>query len=69
MEEQTLSREIRWQGKLVVIENVPMGVCAQCSEKVLKPEVVKAIDQIIAERRDPKRTIRVPVFRYEPVIA
>ncbi len=66
VEERLLPREVRWQGQLLVLENVPMGVCVQCGEKVLKPEVTKAIDRILQDGEKPTRTMRVPVYHLEP---
>ena len=68
VEERLLPREIRWGGKLLVFEGVPVGVCTQCGEKVLKPEVAKSLDRVLAERRKPMRTMRVPVYGYEPAL-
>lgn len=69
VEEQLMPRECRWKGKLFIFENVPMGVCTQCGEKVLKPEVAKAIDRVFQEERKPTKTIRVPVYQYELDVA
>jgi YgiT-type zinc finger domain-containing protein len=66
VEERLMPRELRWQGQLFVFENVPMGVCTQCGEKVLTPEVAKDIDRILEDKRKPTRTIEVPVYHYEP---
>lgn len=65
VEEKLMLREIRWDDQLFIIENVPMGVCNQCGEKVIKPKVAKVIDQIIEEEREPAKTIQVPVYQYE----
>ena len=65
VEEKLMPREIRWGDQLFIIENVPMGVCIQCGEKVIKPKVAKVIDQIIEEEREPSKTIQVPVYQYE----
>lgn len=62
VEERVIQREIRWRGKLFIIENVPVGVCVQCGEKVLKPEVANDIDQIIQKKKKPEKTIKVPVY-------
>ena len=51
VEEQRMPHELRWQGQLFIFENVPMGVCTQCREKFLKPEVAKAIDQVLREKK------------------
>lgn len=65
MEEKLLPREVRWKDRLFIIENVPMGVCVQCGEKVLKPDVAKGIDRILQEKKKPTKTIQVPVYRFE----
>ncbi len=69
VEEQLMPRECRWKDKLFILENVPVGVCTQCGEKVLKPEVAKAIDRVFQEERKPTKTIQVPVYQYEPDVA
>ncbi len=69
VEEQLTLREIRWKSKLFVFENVPLGVCTQCGEKVITPEVAKVIDQLLHERKKPSKTIEVPVYQYEPKVA
>lgn len=66
VEERRLSREVRWQGQLFIIENVPLGVCIQCGEKVLTPEVGKGIDQVLQAKKQPAKMIQVPVYQYEP---
>mgnify|MGYP001581950212 FL=1 len=65
VEERLMARELRWQGQLFIFENVPMGVCTQCGEKVLMPEVAKGIDQILQEKKKPTKTIQVPVYQYK----
>jgi YgiT-type zinc finger domain-containing protein len=67
--EQFTPREIHWKGKLFIFENVPLGICVQCGEKVIKPEVAKAIDQVLLQEKQPIRIIEVPVYRYEPSAA
>lgn len=65
VDEQFLSREVRWHGQLFVFENVPMGICRQCGEKILTPNVAKTIDRILLGKRSPAKTIKVPVFYYD----
>jgi len=68
VEERLIPREVRWQKELFIIENVPVGVCNQCGEKVLKPEVAKAIDLILKWKKRPSKTIKVPVYEYKPAL-
>ncbi len=65
VDEQLLPREIRWKEALLVFEDVPMGVCTQCGEKFLRPEVAKRIDTILRSRKRPIRTLQVPVYQYQ----
>jgi YgiT-type zinc finger domain-containing protein len=67
--ENVLPRELRWKGQLYIIEDVPIGVCSQCGEKFLKPEVAKAIDRVLKQERRPQKIIKVPVYHYEPDVA
>lgn len=69
VEEKLMSREIRWRDRLFIFENVPMGVCKQCGEKILKPDVTKAIDQVLNDKKKPTRTIKVPVYEYKTKVA
>ena len=65
VEERLVPREIRWKGELLVFENVPMGVCAQCGEKFLRPEVAKTIDAALESAKRPTRVLQVPVYQYQ----
>ena len=65
VEERLLPREIRWKGELLVFENVPMGVCTQCGEKFLRPEVAKTIDAALESAQRPSRVLQVPVYLYQ----
>ena len=62
VEEQSLPREIWREHRLLVVENVPMGVCRQCGEKFLKPDVAKALDKLLETQSDPHRTMEVGVY-------
>ncbi|MDP2625839.1 MAG: type II toxin-antitoxin system MqsA family antitoxin [Candidatus Rokubacteria bacterium] len=61
VQERTATREVRWQGELFLVEQVPMGVCNQCGERFLKPDVAKAIDKLLQTRKA-TRTALIPVL-------
>jgi YgiT-type zinc finger domain-containing protein len=65
VEEQYLPRELRWHNKWCILEDVSIGVCQQCGEKFLKPEVAKTTDRILQAGKTPIRTRAVPVYIYE----
>ena len=64
VEEKFITREIKWKGQLFIVENVPVGVCTQCREKVIKPNVAKTIDSIIQQQLKPIKNIKVPVYSF-----
>ena len=71
MREDYVKQEFWIKGKLIVIEDVPAGVCPQCGEKVVKAEVGRRIAALIddSKRLRKARTISVPVFKFEKQIA
>jgi YgiT-type zinc finger domain-containing protein len=46
--ERSIDRDIWWKGKLYLVREVPGGVCGQCGHKFFTPDVLKAIDLILA---------------------
>ena len=71
VQEQRIAREIWWRGKLHLVENVPVGVCRQCGQKVILPQVAKSVDQILAGQVPPDAFVAVPTYRFretEPVV-
>ena len=65
VQERRITREAWWQGKLHLIEGVPVGVCRQCGEKVLQPAVAKAIDRMLAGSVAPDSFVTVPTYRFQ----
>jgi YgiT-type zinc finger domain-containing protein len=61
VEERLIPLDVRWQKELFITENVPVGVCNQCGEKALKPEVAKTIDLILKWKKRPSKTINACV--------
>jgi len=51
--------------QLVIIENVPVGVCQHCGERYYPASVVEAMEHIAQSRAEPERTIIVPVRQYQ----
>jgi len=71
MEERRIKQDLWIKGKLIVIEDVPAGVCPQCGEKVVKADVGRWIAALIedSKRLRRARTISVPVIRFAKEIA
>ncbi|MDQ3686139.1 MAG: type II toxin-antitoxin system MqsA family antitoxin, partial [Acidobacteriota bacterium] len=47
MEEKKIKQDFWLKGSLIVIEDVPAGVCPQCGEKVVKAEVGRRLANLL----------------------
>ena len=62
VEERLIQRDVWWEGRLFIVDKVPVGVCKQCGEKVVLPEVAKQVDAILQQPGSPEKVITVPVY-------
>ena len=66
--EQRIEYDYRRKGRLLILSNVPAGVCCQCGEKYFTPDVLKKMDEIyhgIFERhQEPERVLTVPAASF-----
>ena len=68
VEEKQIEYDYRRLGRLLVISNVPTGVCRQCGEKYFKPEILKRMDQayhdVFDRHQEPERVLEVPAVSF-----
>ncbi|MBI1761337.1 MAG: type II toxin-antitoxin system MqsA family antitoxin [Acidobacteria bacterium] len=71
MRERQINHDFWIKGELIVIEDVPTGVCQQCGEKVVNAEVGRQIATLTtnAKQATQTRTIQVPVFHFTAKVA
>ncbi len=71
MAEKQITQEFWIKGKLILVEDVPVGVCPQCGEKVVKADIGQWIAALIkdSERLRKARTISVPVVKFAKAVA
>lgn len=62
--ERRLTVDRRFKGRLHEFENVPVGVCQDCGQRVYKGRVLERMELLSRDKRTIKRTIRVPVAEY-----
>jgi YgiT-type zinc finger domain-containing protein len=66
--ESRIDYDYRRREQLLIMRNVPAGVCRQCGEKYFVPDVLKQMDRIyheIVERhRKPEEVIEVPAVSF-----
>lgn len=63
VEERFVDVDYRTKTGLVIIENVPAGVCRQCGEQYYTADVVKAMEKLATEAPITK-TVTVPVREF-----
>jgi YgiT-type zinc finger domain-containing protein len=68
VEEDRIEYDYRRKGQLLLISNVPAGVCRQCGAKYFKAEVLKKMDEACHEifdlHRKPERVLAVPTASF-----
>ena len=67
MQENLVKQDFWIRGELIVIEDVPAGVCPQCGEKVVNAEVGRWITKLIenSERFAKAPRISVPAIKFK----
>ncbi len=53
----------RWDGRLVVVEDMPADVCPQCGEVYYPPEAVKRLDALRRQPPPADALVETPVYR------
>ena len=66
MEEKHIQQDFWVKNRLVVIENVPVGICNQCGEKIVKAKVGEQILELLNNKTliDQAPKISVPLIKY-----
>ena len=54
---------VRYQGQVVVIDNIPAEVCTICGDVLLKPETVQYIEELLKTSSQPAEM--VPLYEYK----
>ena len=67
MQEKLIKQDFWIQGKLIVVEDVPAGVCPKCGEKVVKADVGQWILRLIenSDRIARAPRISVPKIKFD----
>lgn len=67
MQEKLIKQDVWIRGELLIVEDVPVGVCPQCGEKVVKADVGLRITKLIEnpERIAKSPKISVPIIKFD----
>ena len=60
--EDTIRHPQEYEGRIVIIENMPVLICDQCGEILLRPETLDKIQQLVWSKSEPERTESIPVY-------
>ncbi len=64
--ERRVTVDRRFKGQLFEFENVPVGVCSGCGQRVYKGPVLEQLEHLAQSKSNIKKTIQVPVAEFEP---
>ncbi len=62
--ERLVRYSLDYDGRLVVVENVPARVCDRCGEVGVAAEVVDRLQQTVWSNQQPHRTVETQVYEY-----
>ena len=63
--EQQITIDYRWGDTLVVIKDVPAGVCQQCGEKYLASGVYKGLERLAKSKSHLMGKMTVDILAFE----
>jgi YgiT-type zinc finger domain-containing protein len=61
-EDRLIVHTVKYQGQIVVINDVPAEVCSICGDTLLKPETVRRIERLLQMKTRPTST--VPLYEF-----
>ena len=68
VEEKKIEYDYRRRSHLLVIHDVPAGVCRQCGEKYFQAQTLKKLDQmfhnVFDRQQEPDRILQIPAVSF-----
>lgn len=55
----------RFKGRPFEFENVPVGICRECGERIFKGEVLQKLEELSRDRKNFIRELSLPVAEYD----
>jgi YgiT-type zinc finger domain-containing protein len=68
MNARRIKQDFWIRGKLILVANVPAGVCPRCGEKIVKADVGLWLARVVrdSDRISKAPTISIPAIMYDP---
>ncbi|MDP3767745.1 MAG: type II toxin-antitoxin system MqsA family antitoxin [Dehalococcoidia bacterium] len=67
LERKTIRYTSEYEGKVVVVENVPALVCTQCGEALLEPDVAEKLQEIVWGKSGQAHRLEVDAYDFAQV--
>ncbi len=64
MVQSLVTYSVEYQGRMVIVENVPARVDPETGERFYSPQTVEQLQAIVWSDRQPDRVEQTPVFRF-----
>ena len=62
--DQKITYSLEFEGRFILVENVPARVDVETGERFFAPETVERLQQIAWSQEQPKRVIETSVFEF-----
>jgi len=62
--EKQVTYTLNFNGKMIVVENVPARVNQETGEQFFSPSTVENLQQTILEGKEPDHYVKVPVYNF-----
>ena len=66
--ETKVTYSLEFQGRFVVVEQVPARVSLRTGEQFFSPETVERLQKLAWGHSEPKRVIQTPVFDFQSAV-
>ena len=67
LDEKTITYPTEFDGRVVIVDNVPALVCSQCGEIALRPDVAEKLQQIVWGKTLRPKTVAVDAYNFADV--
>ncbi len=64
MVEKRVTYTLEFEGRFIIVENVPARVCLETGERFFSPQTVERVQQIIWDQEQPIRVVQTPVYEF-----
>jgi YgiT-type zinc finger domain-containing protein len=64
MVDRLVTYSVEYEGRIIIVENVPARVDPETGERFYAPETVEQLQAIVWSGRQPDRVAQTPVFEF-----